>query len=153
MSAEFQEEVQGIVEYNVGEIEVRAKELAPGGGDAIKTVDGAIPANKINEKRLGSNGGNISAAITYSIDPTGYKGTIQVDESAGDIAIYVEMGTGQDAASYLATVPPEWRELAARYIVNKKGRIIHQPFMLNTFMSQKIVFQKELKAALKSLKL
>jgi len=153
MSAEFQEEVKGIVEYNTGEIEIKAKAAAPTGGSRIRTIDGSISANQIAEKRLGSVGGNIAGAITYHVDSTGFIGTVVLDKSAGDLAIYVEVGTGQDAASYLAGLPPEWRAMAIRFFVNGKGRIIHQPYMYPAFMSQKLQFVKELKAALKALKL
>lgn len=152
MSAKFQNEVKEIVEFNAGQIERQAIADAPGPGDRIKVEGGSIRQDQIADKRRGSFT-PISQAIGYSIDQTGYKATIFVERSAGDIAIYTEMGTGQSAKTYLADKPPEWKAYAMLYYVNGKGTIIAQPYLLPAFLKYQIQMQKELKAALKNLKL
>jgi len=153
MSSKFQTEVKEIIAANIGDIELQAIRDAPGGGDLIKVRGGSISVDKIAQKRLGNNGGNIRAAIGSIEDPSGYKGRVFVDQSAGDIAAYVEFGTGQSAASYLATVPAEWRSLAQLYYIDGKGSIIAQPYLLPAFLKYQIQCVKDLKKALKDLRL
>ena len=152
MSTKFQNEVKGITEYYGGKIETEAIAAAPGPGERIRVEGGSIRQDQIADKRRGSFT-PISQAIGYSVDPTVYKVTIFVERSAGDIAAYVEFGTGQSAKSYLATVPPEWRELAQKYYVSGTGTILNTPYLLPAYLRNQILFQKELKAALKNLKL
>lgn len=148
MSKDFQQEVKEITEFNLGEIELQAIRDAPGGGDQIRTQFGSESQSDIAR---GRNWTPISQAIGYSIDSSGYKGSVYVDSSAGEIAAYCEFGTGQSATSYLATVPPEWKSLAQLYYINGKGTIIAQPYLLPAFLKYKIEYVKELKAALNKL--
>jgi len=150
MSTKFQTEVKEIIETNLGDIELEAIRDAPGGGQPIKTTFGTESQEKIARGRGWTP---ISQAIGYSIDTSGYKGRVFVERSAGEIAAWVEFSTGQDAARYLATVPPEWRALAAQYIRNGRGTIIGQPYLLPAFLKYQIQCVKDLKAALKALKL
>lgn len=144
-SLKFQQEVKDAVEYNIGEMELQAIREAPGGGDLIATQHGPEPQADIAR---GRNWTPISQAIGYKLSEQGYKGTLFVERSAGLISVWVEMGTGQSAQSYLATVPPEWRELASRYIINGKGTIINKPYILPAFMKYKEEFVKDLKACI-----
>jgi len=148
LSKDFQQEVKEITEYNLGEIELQAIRDAPGGGDQIRTQLGSESQSDIARGRSWTP---ISQAIGYSIDSSGYKGTVYVERSAGEIAAWVEFGTGQSASSYLATVPPEWKSLAQLYYINGKGTIIAQPYLLPAFLKYKIEYVKELKAALNKL--
>lgn len=141
----FQNEVKEAVEVNIGDMEIQAIREAPGGGDLIATQHGP---ERQDEIARGRNWVPISQAIGYTIDPTGFKGTVYVERSAGEIAAYVEFGTGQSASSYLATVPEEWRAVAQRYYVNGKGSIINQPYLLPAFMKYKEEFVKDLKKAI-----
>lgn len=152
MSTKFQNEVKGIVEFNAGQIERQAIADAPGPGDRIKVEGGSIRQEQIADKRRGSFT-PISQAIGYSIDPTGYKATIFVERSAGEISVYIEMGTGQSARTYLATVPPEWKALAQKFYIDGKGRILNSPYLLPAYMRYQIQMQKELKQAMKNLKI
>jgi len=153
MSTKFQTEVKEIISGNIGLIEEQAIRDAPGGGDLIKVRGGAISVDKISPKRLGNYGGNIAAAIGSKEDPSGYKGSVFVERDAGEIAAYVEFGTGQSAATYLATVPPEWRSLAMLYYISGTGSIIAQPYLLPAFLKYQIQYVKDLKKALKDLRL
>ena len=150
LSKDFQQEVKEITEFNLGEIELQAIRDAPGGGDQIRTQFGSESQSDIAR---GRNWTPISQAIGYSIDSSGYKGTVYVERSAGEIAAWVEFGTGQSASNYLATVPPEWKSLAQLYYINGKGTIIAQPYLLPAFLKYKIEYVKELKAALNRLSL
>ena len=150
LSKDFQQEVKEITEFNLGEIELQAIRDAPGGGDQIRTQFGSESQSDIAR---GRNWTPISQAIGYSIDSSGYKGSVYVERSAGEIAAWVEFGTGQSASNYLATVPPEWKSLAQLYYINGKGTIIAQPYLLPAFLKYKIEYVKELKAALNRLSL
>jgi len=141
----FEKEVKQVVELNIGEMEMEAIRLAPGGGDLIRTQAGAETQTNIAR---GRNWVPISQAIGYKLTNNGLSATLYVERSAGELAAYVEFGTGQSASTYLATVPPEWKAVAQRYYVNGKGTIINQPYLLPAFMKYKQEFVKDLKAAI-----
>lgn len=143
-SQKMQTEVKEIVEYHTGEIETAAIRDAPGPGDPIKTQHGNIRQDQIADKRRG-NFVAISQAIGYEIQLNGYKGVIYVEKSAGEVAAWTEFGTGQSAASYLATVPAAWREKARQFYIDGTGSIIAQPYLLPNFMRQKPKFIQDLK--------
>lgn len=150
LDKKVQKEVKELTEFFLGEIELQAIREAPGPGDNIKTENGFEFQDMVVNER---NWTPISQAIGYSIDSSGYKGSVYVERSAGEIAAWVEFGTGQSAASYLATVPAEWKSLAQLYYINGKGTIIAQPYLLPAFLKYKIEYVKELKAALNRLSL
>lgn len=151
-SRKFQTDVKEILEVNAGFIERDAIRDAPGPGDRIKTQSGSISQDSISDKRRGSLV-PISQAIGYKISTDGYKATIYVDKSAGDIAVYTEVGTGQSAKTYLADKSPEWKAFAMRYYVNGRGTIIAQPYLLPAFMRYQIQVIRELKQAMKDIKI
>lgn len=150
MSESFQTEVKQLTEFHIGEIEMEAIRNAPGGGDQIATQNGSENQRDIAR---GRNWTPISQAIGYTIDSTGYKGSVFVDNSAGEIAAWVEFGTGQSAARYLVSVPREWRELARTYYVNGRGTILAQPYLLPAFMKHQKLYIKDLKEALKRMRI
>lgn len=145
-AAKFETDVKEAVEFNIGEMELQAIRDAPGPSDNIR-VDGGVE----NERNIvGSNNWTpISQTIGYTLTNNGLKATLYVEKSAGDIAAWVEFGTGQSAQTYLATVPTEWRATAAKYIRNKKGTIINQPYILPAFMKYKEEFLADLKKVVK----
>lgn len=142
----IQDGVSEIIEVALGDIENEARRNAPGAGDIIDTQNGGIRYESVSDRRRGST--PINQGISYRMI-TPYKGTVEVDESVGDIAVYVEMGTGQSAKVYLATVPPEWRAYAQLYYVNGQGTIIAQPYLLPAYNKYSIQVVKELSAFLK----
>ena len=142
----FVREVKEIVELNTGDLEMEAIRNAPGGGDLIRTEFGTQTQDEIRGQR---NWSPISQSIGYQIVDGGLKGIVYVERSAGEVAAWVEFGTGQSAKTYLATVPPEWREEAAKYIRTKKGTIINQPYLFPAFMKYKEQFLKDLKQTIK----
>lgn len=141
----FDKEVKEIVELNTGDMEIEAIRNAPGGGDLIRTQHGSENQQDIAR---GRSWVPISQAIGYKITNNGFTGTVFVERSAGELAAYVEFGTGQSATTYLATVPPEWKAVAQRYYINGRGTIINQPYMLPAFIKYKEQFVKDLKAAI-----
>jgi len=143
----FEKEVKQVVELNIGEMEMEAIRLAPGGGDLIRTQAGTETQPNIAR---GRNWVPISQAIGYTISNRGLTGTVFVEKSAGEIAAWVEFSTGQDASRYLSTVPPEWRATAAKFYRNGKGTIIGQPYLLPAFMKYKQQFLADLKDAVKN---
>lgn len=143
MSKEFETEVKEILELNIGDLETAAISAAPGGGDLIRTERGAIRQDQISSKRRGQT--TISQGIGYEITPDGLTGRVFVEKSVGDIAAYVEFGTGQSASTYLAGVEPEWREQAKRFYVNGKGTIINQPYLYPAYLKYRAKFVQDLK--------
>ena len=71
-------------------------------------------------------------------------------QSENNLAIYVEFGTGEDAASYVPTLPKEIQDYARLFYVNGKGRILHQPFLIPAFRKESPIFISELKKILKN---
>lgn len=147
-SKKFQTDVKEIIEHNLGQIERQAIQEAPGPSDRVKTENGSV-----NEADLRAKDGwiPISQAIGYEVYANGFGGRVFVEKSAGDIVAWVEFGTGQSAKSYLVTVPKEWREIAARYIRNKRGTIVSAPYMLPAYNKYSLETIKELKQALKDI--
>lgn len=143
----FEKEVKEIVELNVGDMEMEAIRLSPGGGDLIRTQHG--PENQQDIAR-GRSWVPISQAIGYKLSNNGFTGTVFVERSAGELAAWVEFGTGQSAKTYLATVPTEWKATASRFFITGRGTIINQPYMLPAFMKYKEQFVKDLKAAIQN---
>jgi len=148
-SKEFQQEVKEIVEFRTGEIETKAIADAPAGGDRINTTNGSILLSSVGKKGFTP----INQAIGYVISSDGYKGSVFVEKSAGEVAAYVEFSTGQDAASYLATVEPEWREQAKKFYVNGKGTIIGKPYLYPNYLKQRTEFLKDLTKLVKGFKI
>lgn len=141
---EFENDVKELVEITVGDIELEAIRNAPGPGDPIKTRFGSETQEQIRRQR---NWSPISQSIGSRVE--GFKGTVFVERSAGDVAAWVEFGTGQDAAAYLATVEPEWREEARKYYINGKGTIINQPYLYPAYIKHRTEFLKDLKQLVK----
>lgn len=147
MSATVQREVKETVEHFAGEIELEAIRNAPGGGAQIATQHGSQSLTSIVNGRGWTP---ISQAIGYKVENNGYSAEIFVEKSAGEVAVWVEMGCGQDAERYLATVPPEWREEARKYIITGRGTILARPYLLPAFMRNKPLFIQEIKDILKN---
>lgn len=147
-STNVQQEVKELTEYYLGEIETQAIAAAPSGGDKIMTEHGPINQEMIADKRRGSFV-PINQAIGITLDRSGYKGSVYVEKSAGDIAAYVEFGCGQSAKNYLATVPTYWRAVAQKYYVNGQGTITAQPYLLPSFLRNSLLYKKEIKEVFK----
>lgn len=142
----LQQEVSEIIEGTLQDIEMEAIRNAPGGGDRIRTENGSQSQEQIAR---GRGWIPINQAISYRMYNK-YEGEVAIDPKAGDVAIWVEMGTGQSAKFYLATVEPEWRAYAMLYYINGKGTIIAQPYLLPAFNKYQGEAVKELKELLKN---
>jgi hypothetical protein len=152
LESKLETEVKELIEYYAGEIEIEAIRAAPGGGDRIRTQSGSISQDQISEKRKG-NGVPIAQAIGYIITNNGMSGTIYVEQSAGELAAYVEFGTGQSAAAYLADKDPEWKATARKFYINGLGQITAQPFLLPAILRNEPKFIADLKKAMSELRL
>jgi len=149
LGSEFKEEVQGIVGFNLTEMEAQAKRDAPGAGDRIQTEHSKVSLNTLDRKQKGWT--PIDQAINKEIAKDGFSGSVYVEKSAGEVSAWVEFGTGQSARAYLVSVPPEWRNAAKKFYIDGKGKIVNRPYLYPAFMRYSIEFQKELKEALNNL--
>lgn len=147
-STEFTTEAKGIAEVNVGEMSDEATFNAPASGDPIATQHGTETQEQIKGKRTWVA---INQSIGYEMAPDGLSGTVFVNIGAGEIAIWVEFGTGQSAAAYLATVEEQFRKIAAKYYINGKGTIINKPYLLPAYYKYKARFEKEMREAVKNI--
>lgn len=150
LAKDFTQETKELVEYNIGEMELEAIRNAPGPGDLIDN-DYGTPEPQ-SEIARGRNWTPISQAIGYTIDPSGLRGTVFVEKSAGELAIYVEFGTGQSARAYLSTVDEEFKKVAAKYYINGYGTILNRPYMLPAYYKYSVLFKKELTELVKNIK-
>ncbi len=87
--------------------------------------------------------------IDNTVSNGGFSAEIGV-QSENNLAIYVEFGTGEDAASYVPTLPKDIQDYARLFYVNGKGRILHQPFLIPAFRKESPIFISELKKILKN---
>jgi len=150
VTEDFAKEARGLVEYNLGELELQAIRDAPASGDPIATEYGNESQEDIARGRAWTP---INQAIGYALDvpSKGLKGTVYVDKSAGNIVAFVEFGTGQSAAYYVNTLPPEFQATARKFFVNGKGKILAKPFLLPAFFKYSVQFKKEMAEAVKNI--
>lgn len=146
MSDSFTKEVKELVEDTLGDIEMNSIRDAPAGGDMISTEHGPESQGEIKRGRPWVA---INQAIGYSLKPDGFSGDVFVEESAGEVAAWVEFSTGQSATRYLATVPDPWRAAAAKFIRTGDGTILGKPYFLPNVLKQEILYKKEMKELLK----
>jgi len=100
--------------------------------DLQKLAEGAQRAQRAGEKRIADKiaaeaqvaaPGSLSAKI--NVTQTETKTTIN---GGDDFSAWVEFGTGENAALFLASQPPEVVEEARKFFVNGKGRGAAKPF-------------------------
>lgn len=151
-SVKFQGDVKTILDNNLTSLELQAIRDAPGPSDRIATEFGTENEKDIREaKQRGWY--PINQSIAAEENANGYGGRVFVNDSAGDIAAWVEFGTGQSAKTYLMSVEPEWRDVAAKYIRNKQGTILNAPYLYPAFTKYSLLTIKEIKQAMKDIKL
>ena len=150
VTEDFTKEAGGLVEYNLGELELQAIRTAPGPSEPIQTTHG--PESQSDIAR-GRNWVPISQAIGYYLDvpSKGLKGTVFVDIAAGPISIWTEFGTGPSASYYVNTLPPEFQSVARKYFINGRGSIIVQPYLIPAFFKYSVQFKKEMAEAVKNI--
>jgi len=124
-SLQVQEDVKTEIELTTYNIERKAIALAPSAGENLPLTS--------SSGRTQANNTNLASFIHGKILPDGYTGEVDVDAQAGNFAAYVEFGTGDSAAQYVPTLPSEWQQVARRYYINGKGRLIKKPFLLPAF--------------------
>lgn len=88
----------------------------------------------------------------YSED-AGRRWRIEVNSQALPFGAYIEFGTGQHAASYLPSLPPEWQAVARTFYVNGKGTLRHTPYLYPAYFKHSPQLIKELKLVIKKTKL
>lgn len=149
-SAKVEQEVKEEVSFVLKEIEMNAIRNAPSGGSLIETEYGDVTQESIRGDR---NWKSISQSIGTTEEKGGLAGSVFVERSAGEVAAWVEFGTGQSAAAYLSSVPDEWKATARKFYINGKGTIIAQPYLFPAYLKGQIDFIKGLKKILKDTKL
>jgi hypothetical protein len=92
---------------------------------------------------------DVAQRITNVPKNNGFASEVGI-QGNNNIPIYVEFGTGTDAASYVPTLPREIQAAARRFYVNGKGRIKKQPYLIPAFLKESPIFISELKKILKS---
>lgn len=150
LGEKVESDIADLIGLTASDIVLEATRNAPGPGDPIKTEHGTETQEDIRRDRAWVP---ISQAIGFEHAPGGLSAIIYVEKAAGEIAVYVEVGTGQSARSYLATLPPEWQAAARRFYINGKGSIINQPYMYPAIIKYERIFINELKDMLKDLRL
>lgn len=89
----------------------------------------------------------VKQRINKLIADNGLEGRVVVE--GNEIFIFMEFGTGQYAASYLATQEPEIRAAAMKFYVNGQGTLIHTPYLIPAYLKERPNFIEELTRILK----
>ncbi len=135
---EFEKEIQSIIKELVNDftkiIELQAKKLVPSAGQPLQTSTGRKETLNVN----------LANFIFSEITNNGLTGIIGIDNSASELAIYIEFGTGTSAANYVPTLPTEFQEVAKQYYINGRGTLIKSPFLIPSFFQYSEEFKKEL---------
>ena len=126
-------DIDAVLEINAQEIARNAKRLAPyrknpKDGERAGTLRQSITVGKI-ETRLGYQ---VGTNVSY--------------------AAYMEFGTGNLAAAYVATLPTEFQEMAAQYKAKPRKRLINipaQPYLYPSYRQQIGLIIKDLNEVLK----
>ena len=100
----------------------------------------------INGKSQGRS--DVGARIDNQVVNNGFGGEVTV-QGSNEIPIYIEFGTGTDAAQYVPTLPQEVQEAARRFYKNGQGTIAKQPYLIPAFLRESPIFIAELKKILK----
>lgn len=129
--------VKDAVEDATLDIETEAIRNAPSAGDKLKTTYGT------QDNQIG-----INQFISHEFSNEGFTGKVFIDQRATKLAIYIEFGTGQDAAGYVPTLPKEFQEFARKFYVNGKGTLLKQPFLLPAYFKHAPGVVEEIKKAL-----
>lgn len=143
-SKELQEDVKDAVEETTLLIQREAIMKAPAAGDQLKTTYGF---------QKNSTGINQLIFASFPVSSKGFTGEVSISDTAGNLPVFVELGTGLSAAQYVPTLPKEWQEVARRYYVNGKGTLIKQPFLLPSFFEQAPKLIDKIRTILKNKKL
>lgn len=136
MSANIQKEVKAQVLDSATQIELDAIRKAP------------TQLFLINGKTVNKDGVDFGQKIDKQIIKNGFAADIAV-QGKSNIAIYIEFGTGTDAAQYVPTLPKEIQAYARTFYKNGKGRIKKQPYLIPAYLKESPIFIKELKKILK----
>lgn len=136
LSVNVQQEIVNQVQDSATEIQVRATAAAP-----TKLF---IMGKSGDEDDL-----NIKNRLVNVPKNKGFAAEIGV-QGKSKIPVYVEFGTGSDAAIYVPTLPKEVQEYARSFYVNGRGRIKAQPYLIPAFLRESPNFIKELEKILKN---
>jgi hypothetical protein len=102
----------------------------------------------IKGKSGGEDDLNIKNRLVNEPRNNGFAAEIGV-QGKSKIPVYVEFGTGTDAAIYVPRLPQEVQDYARQFYVNGKGRIKAQPYLIPAFLRESPIFIKELEKILK----
>lgn len=141
LNAEATQRVKDVIEDVTSEIELEATRNAPAAGDRLRTTYGT------QENQIG-----INQMISKEFTNEGFTGTVFVEERATKMSVYLEFGTGNDAAGYVPTLPAEYQEFARKFYVNGKGTLLKQPFLLPAYFKHAPGVVEEIKKTLNSIR-
>lgn len=150
LGEKMKDEVSALIGLTASDITLEAIRNAPGPGDPIATEHGNESQQDIARDRAWVP---ISQAIAFEHEASGLSALVYVERAAGELAVYVEVGTGQSARSYLATLPPEWQAAARKFYINGQGTIINKPYMYPAIQKYEKIFIDELKELVKDLRI
>lgn len=136
MSAKIQNEVKMQVLDSATQIEL----------DAIRNAPTELFL--INGKTVNKDGVDFGQKIDKTIIKNGFAADVAV-QGKSNIPIYIEFGTGTDAAQYVPTLPKDIQAYARTFYKNGKGRIKKQPYLIPAYLKESPIFIKELKKILK----
>lgn len=137
-ASSVKDDVLDLVEETTQKIYNDARVLAPSAGDPLATSYGEQKNNT-----------DIAGALFFDIIDNGFTGQIGIDDSMGELPIFVEFGTGRSAAGYVPTLPEAIQEIARSYYINGLGSLLTKPFLLPAYFNSATQFIKNMRGLLK----
>lgn len=150
---EIREDVRDIVEEKTLAIQLDAIRNAPAAGDTIDTMGQNIAGIQTTNRQKINTGINQFIGASFDVQSKGLSGEVFIESGAGELAAYIEFGTGISAANYVPSLSPDFQAIAMKYYKNGKGTIIKHPFLLPSWFFHQPTVVPAIKKALKSLKL
>lgn len=103
-------------------IQEEAIRNAPAIGDPIDLINGTM-----------SSPYNLQSIIEKKLEAGSLTGWVYIagGEDENKMSAYVNFGTGDDASKYLPSLSIYWQDMARKYYIDGKGRIVHNPYFTN----------------------
>lgn len=109
---------------------------------ALRTVARAkskLQPRPEDDAELAADIGGVRQSITFQFTQGKNitEATVTAGNTAGDhMAAYLEFGTGKYAARHVATLAPDFQQLARTFYVNGKGRLREHPYLIGPFLDE-----------------
>jgi hypothetical protein len=88
-------------------------------------------------------------SIVVNAESTNNGYSAKISTNIGNIAAYVEFGTGLSAEAYVPTLPDEWQEMALSFYIDGKGTMKKQPYLYPAYFRNIPILKKNLSDMLK----